>query len=160
MLIIFSFFIVKPPTVLYCLFQNIRIKSKTPVSLNTGLNIIATRHTDRSVLVHNVGKGGNRSAIACSDALVLHLDILLVVEGRIALIAVKCLFIRGCNFPDYHRHNGVFFFLNGKVRTRLATFVMLAESIIDTMNSRYFWFFFYLKALRCFNLYAISSAKL
>ena len=64
------------------------VKIKGIVTVKAGVEVEKAWYTDLPFLVHNVGEGGNRSAIACSDALVLHLDILLVVEGRIAFIAV------------------------------------------------------------------------
>ena len=86
------------------------VKTKGIITVKAGVEVEKAWYTDLPFLVHNVGEGGNRSAIACSDALVLHLDILLVVEGRISLIAVKCFFIGLIDLPNYHRHNGVFFF--------------------------------------------------
>lgn len=69
------------------------VKIKGIVTVKAGVEVEKAWYTDLPFLVHNVGEDGNRSAIACSDALVLHLDILLVVEGRIAFITVECFFI-------------------------------------------------------------------
>lgn len=84
------------------------VKIKGIVTVKAGVEVEKAWYTDLPFLVHNVGEGGNRSAIACSDALVLHLDILLVVEGRISLIAVKCFFIGLIDLPNYHRNTAVF----------------------------------------------------
>ena len=98
------------------------VKIKGIVTVKAGVEVEKAWYTDLPFLVHNVGKGIYCSSFACAYFLVLKFDIFLVVKRRITLVAVKCLFIGLIDLPNYHRHNGVFFFLNGKVRTRLATF--------------------------------------
>ena len=115
MLIIFSFFIVKPPTVLYCLFQNIRIKSETPVSLNTGLNIIATRHTDRSVLVHNVNVALTIPCFSVCEFFNRECHFRFVIKNRKPLVPVKCRFVSLCGFPHGNRNNSAVLWFNGKI---------------------------------------------
>ena len=58
------------------------VKVKGIVTFKAGVEVEKAWYTDLPFLVHNVGEGGNRSAIACSDALVLHLDVLLVSKTR------------------------------------------------------------------------------
>ncbi len=104
----------------------LQIKSEITVALNTGSHVGTARNSQRSVLVHNVHKSLEFSAIYCD------FQFGFVVESRAAFVGIKALFIGFRNLPDCNRNFGFFGFLNGEVR---ACFTALEQQLI-AMNPR------------------------
>lgn len=102
--------------------QNVLVEVKGVVSLQAGPHVKVGGDADGPVLVHDVGKGRHRSALACADALVLQFDVLLVIEVGESLVAVEGGFIRSRHLPDHHGNRAASTFLNRKVRAGLASF--------------------------------------
>ncbi|OCN06059.1 hypothetical protein A4S06_06540 [Erysipelotrichaceae bacterium MTC7] len=109
------------PAFIVSIDQNVLVEVKGVVSLKASPHVEIARNTDGTLLVHDVGERRHRPALSRSDALVLQLDVLLVVEGGKPLVAVKSRLVRFRHFPDHHGNRAAFAFLNREVGACLAS---------------------------------------
>lgn len=115
--VVLSFILNYPPAFFMCPHKHTLVKHKSLVPIKASPQVKLAWNTDRSVLMHNVCKSGDRSPFACAYTLASQLDILLVIEVWITLVAVKCKLICWVHFPYCYRNTATLILLNGEIRT-------------------------------------------
>lgn len=115
--VVLSFILNNPPALFICPHQHTLVKVKSLVPIKASPQVKLARNTDRSFFVHNVCKCHNFFYLTGMNILASQLDILLVIEVRIALVAVKGKLIGRVHFPYCYRNTATLILLNGEIRT-------------------------------------------